>query len=464
MWRCRFSGQNAQGLKGYSVRLCFDGAVFECLGLTLVGTRGAGAISLVQSCSETCAEASVTYSASCPPEIATGEGAILKCLFRVKPDAPLGPTSIDLSDSQSGLNRMIPCNAPAFAPVLVDGSIEILPERFRRGDDNGDGVANIADPLYCLAHQYGGGPAPPCMDAGDFDDSGRYDLSDCIGNLCRQFAACADPPPPYESCGPDGTEQDPLDCESFPPCGTAALLAAGRANGGGSPAGVRLRCIPMITADTLRLVVEASIEEPAIGLQFDMHFDPGVLRFLRAERNPSAVDYLSARPIPEGSAIRVGCVPDLETREPLTGTHTLGEILFEIRAPAVDGIRIAIADAIHVSPELTTLPASGDEMIVPSPVSPGGHSSEYALTLPNPLPANGAIVVWTALAVNARLDVYSIQGRHLRTIFDGNLPRGEHPIHWDGLTDDGVEASTGIYCLSARIGAERIDRKFVRIR
>ncbi len=458
-------GKNAQGLKGYSVRLCFDSAVFECLDLTLDETRGLGAASLQKSCSEGCAEAAVSYSPSCPPQIAPGDGAILKVVFRVKPDAPLGPTSIDLADSQGGVNRLTPCDAPAFAPLLVDGTIEILPERFRRGDDNGDGATNIADPLYCLAHQYGGGPAPPCMDAGDFDDSGRYDLSDCIANLCRQFAGCADPPPPYGTCGPDNTNQDPLDCGSFPPCGTFAVRPTGRFAGSGMSAASHLRCTPALSGDLLRIVVEASTEEPAIGLQFDMHFDPSVLRFRRVERDPLAVDYFSARPSPTAGSIRVGFVADLEMQIPLAGTRALGEIFFDILAPArIEGARIAIADALHVTADLRVLPASGEELIVAPDPTLGAHPADYGLTLPNPLPAHAAILVWVARALPVRLDIYSIQGRRLRTLFDGDLPRGDHPILWDGMTEDGAEAASGIYCLSARIGAERIDRKFVRVR
>jgi hypothetical protein len=460
-------GKNAQALKGYTVRLCFDPAVLECQDMTLDGTRGSGASSFVKSCTSGCAEATVTYSTSCPPQIDPGEGAILRVRFRVKPDAPLGPTQIDLTTPSGGWNQLIPCAHPPFAAQLVDGTVEILPERFRRGDDNADGTIDINDPLTCLNYQYGGGQAPPCMDAGDFDDSGRYDLSDCVANLCNQFAGCPNPPAPSGSCGPDPTTQDPLGCDTFVPCGTGAAATPDLDRAASAARGERLRCTPVFSGDTLRIGIDASPEEPVAALQLEISYDAAILRFRRVESGPGDADFFSARFDPSSGKLRVGYVRDLQLMDPLpAGPHRVGEIVFDLRsAIPAEGSRVGIGRAFLVTPRLERLDAGGEELtLFPHPTDEDPGPGGFRLTVPNPFPAGAAIRLVLADAAPVRIDVYGIQGRHLRTLFEGNLPRGNHALLWDGRTDEGGEAASGIYCLRALIGGEKVDRKFVRVR
>ena len=51
---------------------------------------------------------------------------------------------------------------------------------FIRGDTNGDGSVDIADPVFALNHLFAGGPGPECEDRGDFNDDGSFDVSDPI--------------------------------------------------------------------------------------------------------------------------------------------------------------------------------------------------------------------------------------------------------------------------------------------
>lgn len=80
------------------------------------------------------------------------------------------------------------------------------PWDFRRGDPNGDGDADISDPIFILAHLFLGDAAPLCAEAADVNDDGQIDISDGISLLNYLFLGLAPPPdpgPPPGPCGPD---------------------------------------------------------------------------------------------------------------------------------------------------------------------------------------------------------------------------------------------------------------------
>ncbi len=73
-------------------------------------------------------------------------------------------------------------------------------QEFIRGDDNGDGVIDIADPIFGLSFLFAGGPAR-CLEAMDTNDDGSFDVSDAVYNLLFQFRGGPAPPPPFDTCG-----------------------------------------------------------------------------------------------------------------------------------------------------------------------------------------------------------------------------------------------------------------------
>ncbi|MEM7261701.1 MAG: HYR domain-containing protein [Planctomycetota bacterium] len=84
---------------------------------------------------------------------------------------------------------------------------------FRRGDSNGDGSVNIADPVQSLGFLFLGSAAPNCFDAADADDSGRVNITDAIFTLDFLFSGGARPPAPGPfDCGGDGSEDTLPDC------------------------------------------------------------------------------------------------------------------------------------------------------------------------------------------------------------------------------------------------------------
>ena len=56
------------------------------------------------------------------------------------------------------------------------------------------------------------GPSGDCEDSLDVNDDGAVELSDAISVIAYQFSSGAQPPPPFEQCGVDQTD-DTLGCE-----------------------------------------------------------------------------------------------------------------------------------------------------------------------------------------------------------------------------------------------------------
>ncbi|MEE8142664.1 MAG: hypothetical protein V3T77_06155 [Planctomycetota bacterium] len=115
---------------------------------------------------------------------------------------------------------------PQFSPVssaevnVSPGEILIqvgTPAQFRRGDCNGDGSYDIADPITLLGYLFQSGTSVNCEDACDGNDVEGLDISDSILMLTNLFSGGVPLPPPSGVCGEDPT-QDSLGCQQFSEC------------------------------------------------------------------------------------------------------------------------------------------------------------------------------------------------------------------------------------------------------
>lgn len=66
--------------------------------------------------------------------------------------------------------------------------------------------------------------------------------------------------------------------------------------------------------------------------------------------------------------------------------------------------------------------------------------------------------------VAVRLEIYDPQGRRVRLLDQGTLPRGIHSIHWDGNSANGTPSPSGMYLYRLRVGSEVARGRLVRIR
>ena len=87
---------------------------------------------------------------------------------------------------------------------------------FRRGDSNGDGAFNIADPVHSLASLFSGGLAPGCMAAADSNADGSFNIADPVKSLGALFSGQLPPPAPGPTdCGEDPADPDLLSCDDY---------------------------------------------------------------------------------------------------------------------------------------------------------------------------------------------------------------------------------------------------------
>lgn len=82
----------------------------------------------------------------------------------------------------------------------------------------------------------------------------------------------------------------------------------------------------------------------------------------------------------------------------------------------------------------------------------------------NPASGHVRLAFSLAQAAEARVEVYDLGGRRVRLLAEGLQGAGEHRLTWDGLSDAGVPASTGMYFVSARSEGWAVMKRVVLIR
>lgn len=138
---------------------------------------------------------------------------------------------------------------------LSKPTTDVLGQCFVRGDSDGDGLTNIADPVFLLNYLFCGGPAPPCLEAANVNDiippslPQQLNISDATDLLKFLF-----------NCGPA------VDANPLGGCGP------GCGSDGTSPSigcGISRSCPPPIVAPldpTSTLTFIPSFPSPATGL------------------------------------------------------------------------------------------------------------------------------------------------------------------------------------------------------
>jgi hypothetical protein len=83
---------------------------------------------------------------------------------------------------------------------------------------------------------------------------------------------------------------------------------------------------------------------------------------------------------------------------------------------------------------------------------------------PNPFNPSTTIEFAVPLAARARLDVYDIASRKVRTLLDRSLSAGTHAALWDGCDDQGRPVSSGTYFARLRSGERVVSRKMMLVK
>jgi hypothetical protein len=91
--------------------------------------------------------------------------------------------------------------------------------------------------------------------------------------------------------------------------------------------------------------------------------------------------------------------------------------------------------------------AVGDDVTLAHPAVPGGWLHPAS---PNPFNPRTTLRFELDRQQLARLDVYDVSGRHVRTLVRRNLPAGEHEVTWNGRDDAEHAVASGVYLVQLR--------------
>jgi len=84
--------------------------------------------------------------------------------------------------------------------------------------------------------------------------------------------------------------------------------------------------------------------------------------------------------------------------------------------------------------------------------------------VPNPFNPRTTIRFSLASQTHARLNLYDIRGRHVRTLLDESLPAGPHDRMWDGKDDLGRPAASGVYFYRLSSADQSLEKKLLLLR
>lgn len=90
----------------------------------------------------------------------------------------------------------------------------------------------------------------------------------------------------------------------------------------------------------------------------------------------------------------------------------------------------------------------------------------YSLSPPYPNPFNNKTIISFEIpkSQNVELAIYNSLGRKIRTLVDDNKTAGTHKIHWDGKSNAGLDAPSGLYFVTLIGENEKIVRRVLLLK
>ena len=97
-------------------------------------------------------------------------------------------------------------------------------------------------------------------------------------------------------------------------------------------------------------------------------------------------------------------------------------------------------------------------------VPEAGHASPRIASAPNPFDGATTLSFALARAGQVELDVYGVDGRHVRRLVGSSLAAGPQSVTWDGSDDHGHRVAAGVYVFRLRSGEGEWTGRAVRLR
>ncbi len=104
--------------------------------------------------------------------------------------------------------------------------------------------------------------------------------------------------------------------------------------------------------------------------------------------------------------------------------------------------------------------------VLPSDVAPEVHRQRISLqqNVPNPFNPSTTIQYTVERFGSASLEILDVAGRHIRTLFAGEVTPGAHVARWDGRDSAGRPSASGVYVCRLTGGDQAVSRRVVLVR
>jgi hypothetical protein len=143
----------------------------------------------------------------------------------------------------------------------------------------------------------------------------------------------------------------------------------------------------------------------------------------------------------------------------ITGHGPIARATFRVVGEGDPGIMLARVDARGAANQPLAL---GTRAEVPS--SPPPTRTSLGFAMPNPFAGQTSVELAIARAGRARLEVFDLSGRRVRTLLDGDVQPGTRIVVWDGRSDAGLPLAPGLYELRFRTDAVAHTRRVALVR
>ena len=130
-------------------------------------------------------------------------------------------------------------------------------------------------------------------------------------------------------------------------------------------------------------------------------------------------------------------------------------------------LRVVTSGPLPALPvEVLARDQQNNELLADGEITAATIPAAHHLDQNSPNPFNPRTTIRFALprAGHVHLTIYSLDGRRVRTLIDGERAAGQHAVTWEGRDDAGRAVATGTYFYSLRAGEHRQVRKMTLLK
>ncbi len=213
---------------------------------------------------------------------------------------------------------------------------------------------------------------------------------------------------------------------------------------------------------SLSLYLDAQGYENA--LDFSINFDPAILSNPQAKLGKDASAATLASNLREVGSGHIGIALALPPGQKFAaGIHEIVVVTFTVKAnTAIDTTRIEFGDQPTARKMvnanglvLPTIWTGGKVTIITSVKEAASETpSSYKLgpNYPNPFNPSTTISYDLPQAVEVKLEIFDMLGRHVRTLVNKRQQTGRYAITWDGRNEQGQQVASGTFIYQLRAG------------